>query len=357
MNAIMAVEMIIVGKYYNFEVFTKTPGWVFFFLFFITTEVYIILAIFFSTLISTKEQAFTGNFIVILCSLVCNIILSEPTLIKKVFFNQDMPPWVSWATRSFYLLPCFQFGKMFSDITSVVCFSFDPENMNWVKSERDFEYKDIYRIQEGTFFSKDKYVVTSFYDTAWTLLYISFLYGFLAWYFDNFLPKNRGVTRSFLFFLQPSFWFPSVFGQTDVLKAYNGPPLSVVKDKVTNEDRKSILEDEKSGKTIEVNGVRVLGLSKTYKSILSNEETHALRDVYFQIKKGELMCVMGHNGAGKSTLINTLCGLVVKDAGNARIYDKNIHENLRFCRKRMGVVSQFDVLWDELTGIEHMYLF
>lgn len=23
----------------------------------------------------------------------------------------------------------------------------------------------------------------------------------------------------------------------------------------------------------------------------------------------------------------------------------------------MGVVSQFDVLWDELTGIEHMYLF
>ena len=69
------------------------------------------------------------------------------------------------------------------------------------------------------------------------------------------------------------------------------------------------------------------------------------------------MCVMGHNGAGKSTLVNTLCGLVVKDAGNARIYDKNIHENLRFCRKRMGVVSQFDVLWDELTGMEHMYLF
>jgi len=22
----------------------------------------------------------------------------------------------------------------------------------------------------------------------------------------------------------------------------------------------------------------------------------------------------------------------------------------------MGVVSQFDVLWDELTGVEHMYL-
>jgi ABC-type multidrug transport system ATPase subunit len=66
---------------------------------------------------------------------------------------------------------------------------------------------------------------------------------------------------------------------------------------------------------------------------------------------------MGHNGAGKSTLINVLCGLVNKDEGNARIFDSNIEHELRKCRKRMGVVSQFDVLWDELTGIEHMKLF
>ena len=26
-------------------------------------------------------------------------------------------------------------------------------------------------------------------------------------------------------------------------------------------------------------------------------------------------------------------------------------------RRRMGVVSQFDVLWDELTALDHMYLF
>ena len=113
------------------------------------------------------------------------------------------------------------------------------------------------------------------------MLYISFLYGFLAWYFDNFLPKNRGVTRSFLFFLQPSFWFPRVFGQTDELKSYNGPALSKVKDKVTLEDKAEILASEKKGLIEDVTGVRVLGLSKTYKSILSNEETHALRDVYF----------------------------------------------------------------------------
>lgn len=66
---------------------------------------------------------------------------------------------------------------------------------------------------------------------------------------------------------------------------------------------------------------------------------------------------MGHNGAGKSTLINTICGLIEKNAGTAKILDFDIDENLRGIRKRMGVVSQFDVLWDELTGVEHMQLF
>lgn len=56
-------------------------------------------------------------------------------------------------------------------------------------------------------------------------------------------------------------------------------------------------------------------------------------------------------------MINTLCGLIPKNAGTARVGAFNIDENLRSIRKRMGVVSQFDVLWDELTGVEHMHLF
>jgi len=66
---------------------------------------------------------------------------------------------------------------------------------------------------------------------------------------------------------------------------------------------------------------------------------------------------MGHNGAGKSTLINSICGLVNRNYGNAKMFEFDINTNLRKIRKRLGVVSQFDVLWDELTGIEHMQLF
>jgi len=107
MNAIMTLEMIAIGRWFQFDVFVKTPVWVFFFLMFNTTQAYISIAIFFSTIVTEKSQAFTVNFCVILCSMVMNIVLSEPTIIKKVLFNLDMPFWVYLATTCFYFNPCF----------------------------------------------------------------------------------------------------------------------------------------------------------------------------------------------------------------------------------------------------------
>ena len=90
LNAFMAIEMIFLGKYwYQFDVFTRSPAWVFFGLIYVTNTAYTSMAFFFSTVINTKTQAFTITFCVILCSMVMNIILSEPTILKKVFFNED----------------------------------------------------------------------------------------------------------------------------------------------------------------------------------------------------------------------------------------------------------------------------
>jgi ABC-2 type transport system ATP-binding protein len=116
-----------------------------------------------------------------------------------------------------------------------------------------------------------------------------------------------------------------------------------------------LTKENKGGKNVD--GVRTLGLSKTYKSMTGGSDVEALKNAYFEINTGQLLGVMGHNGAGKSTMINTICGLISKNSGTARVGGFNIDENLRSIRKRMGVVSQFDVLWDELTGIEHMHLF
>src|SRR4030043_1719742 len=52
---------------------------------------------------------------------------------------------------------------------------------------------------------------------------------------------------------------------------------------------------------------------------------HALDDVDFSLKMGEIHCLIGENGAGKSTLIKVLTGVDYPDAGKITLDGKEIH--------------------------------
>ena len=52
------------------------------------------------------------------------------------------------------------------------------------------------------------------------------------------------------------------------------------------------------------------GISKAFNGV------PALKDVQFDLKRGEVHCLLGENGAGKSTLIKILGGIYSKDSGN-----------------------------------------
>ena len=186
LNLIMTCSVIGFGNFYGYEVFTNTPPSIWFWIIFNTCNAYLSLCFFLNTIITNRTQAFTVNFAVILCSMIINMVLSEPTTLKKIFFNENNVSWVEKVTFLFYLIPCFNFGKMFGDVTSIVCAKFDTQSLSWNSdAKRPFLYEDIFHEQKGSFFSGDRYTVSSLARTQELQTYLAFFYLVCAWYFDN----------------------------------------------------------------------------------------------------------------------------------------------------------------------------
>lgn len=85
----------------------------------------------------------------------------------------------------------------------------------------------------------------------------------------------------------------------------------------------------------------------------------AVVDSWFGVPKGQLLCLLGPNGAGKTTSINCLIGALPPSGGDIRVMGHSLlaADGLEVAQGVMGVCPQFDVLWDELTGKEHMYIY
>ncbi|KAF6264706.1 hypothetical protein COO60DRAFT_16234 [Scenedesmus sp. NREL 46B-D3] len=85
----------------------------------------------------------------------------------------------------------------------------------------------------------------------------------------------------------------------------------------------------------------------------------AVRGSWLGIEEGQLFCLLGPNGAGKTTTINCLTGVLPYSGGDALIYGQSIcsEGGLDVVRPLMGVCPQFDVLWGELTGREHLAIY
>lgn len=83
----------------------------------------------------------------------------------------------------------------------------------------------------------------------------------------------------------------------------------------------------------------------------------ALKDVTFSIETGEVVGFIGPNGAGKSTTIRTLLGIIKRDAGQAKIFGKDVWQDSLEIHKRISYVPGDVALWGSLTGGEIIDLF
>ena len=104
-----------------------------------------------------------------------------------------------------------------------------------------------------------------------------------------------------------------------------------------------------------------MGVEKVYRKmpfgLKSEKDVHAVRGIYLDVPKNELLCLLGHNGAGKSTLFNMMTGIIGPSEGYAKICGYDIRSEHTEIRRIMGVVPQFDILWGQMTALEHMRMF
>lgn len=99
------------------------------------------------------------------------------------------------------------------------------------------------------------------------------------------------------------------------------------------------------------NVVEISGLRKEF------EGTPALVDVSFDIKRGEIVGLLGANGAGKTTLIHTLLGLLTPTAGTVRILGMDVLKHRIEILQRCNFSSAYIRLPYNLTIFENLLVF
>ena len=96
--------------------------------------------------------------------------------------------------------------------------------------------------------------------------------------------------------------------------------------------------------------VDVKNIKKTFKT--KQDTVEAVKDVSFEVKKGEIFGLLGPNGAGKSTTILMLTTLLQVTGGQAKILDLDLTKDDKLVREKIGVALQDTGIDNLLTGRE-----
>ncbi|CDP12364.1 unnamed protein product [Coffea canephora] len=220
----------------------------------------------------------------------------------------------------------------------------------------------------------DTECVISINDIYIWLIATFFLWLIAAIYFDNIMPNLNGVRKASFYFLSPRYWTGKGGNRVE-----EGGVCSCTRSNLPAEniipDDQDVLEEENLVKQQAAEGlldsnvaVQLRGLAKTFPAVRRNicccnckssSAYHALKGLWLNFPKDQLFCLLGPNGAGKTTAINCLTGITPVTSGDALVYENSIRSStgMSNIRKMIGVCPQFDILWDALSGKEHLHLF
>ena len=106
-----------------------------------------------------------------------------------------------------------------------------------------------------------------------------------------------------------------------------------------------------------VMSLEINNLNKFYKKPFSRKPPlHAVQDVSFKIKPGEIYALLGPNGAGKSTIIKMIAGLIMPDSGTIKLHNEELHTGAHYKKLSAILEGTRNVYW-RLTPLENLHYF
>ena len=111
------------------------------------------------------------------------------------------------------------------------------------------------------------------------------------------------------------------------------------------------IEKLEAGTKSNENAIEVEHLVKAFGSF------HAVDDISFTVRKGEIFGFLGANGAGKTTAMRMLTGLSQPTDGNGKVAGFDIRTEYEQIKKHIGYMSQKFSLYEDLTVAENIRLF
>jgi ABC-2 type transport system ATP-binding protein len=94
--------------------------------------------------------------------------------------------------------------------------------------------------------------------------------------------------------------------------------------------------------------IKVTGLTRKYGRFI------AVNNVSFNIKKGEIIGLLGHNGAGKTTVMKMLTGYLQPDAGTIEIDGFDIATHRSQSQRKIGYLPENCPVYPEMTIIDYL---
>jgi len=308
--------------------------------YFFVSQVWLGYALLIISLFGTSRIALIFSYGFVALNIFLIVVISNMILLM-IISGVDK----AWFTL--YALPGFHFSKIQTELSHVTTGS-EAEYYTWLMFFGKIRPKGVPAANAN---------FTAPYINCLLMLPHIVVCVLLSWFFDNVLPSScNGVPRPIYFMFTPSYW--GIRSETNIarriLEDRNKLRVSstfIAQDPSIDQDVRAQIVDAVTPSENEQDKLMIIQLAKTFKKV------QAVKSVSLTAERGTCLSILGHNGAGKTTTMNALIGLVEPTSGTALLLGHDIRFDRDLIRRKLGMCPQHDLLYDQLTILEHCSLY